>query len=48
MGRIYLAELVAIAMAGQPQPLFPQAFRPGQQAGAVGSDFGASAQFKRF
>jgi hypothetical protein len=48
MGRIYLAELVAIAMGGQPQPLFPQAVRLGQPVGAAASDTGAPAQFNRF
>jgi hypothetical protein len=46
MGRVYLAELVAIAMAGQPQPLVTQTFHFGQQVGAFGSDAGAPAQFE--
>jgi hypothetical protein len=45
MSRIYLAELVTIAMEGQSQPLFPQAVRQGQQVGAAASDSGAPAQF---
>jgi hypothetical protein len=48
MGRIYLAELVAIAMGGQPQPLFPHAVRLGQPVGTTASDPGALAQFQRF
>jgi hypothetical protein len=46
MGRIYLAELVAIAMGGQPQPPVTQTFHFGQQVDAFGSDTGAPAQFE--
>jgi hypothetical protein len=46
MGRVYLAELVAIAMGGQPQPPVTQTFRLRQQVGAFGSDAGAPAQFE--
>ena len=46
MGRIYLAELVAIAMGGQPQPLVTQTVRLRHQVGAFGSDAGAPAQFE--
>jgi hypothetical protein len=44
MGRLYLAELVAIAMGGPPQPLVPPAFRLPQQLGAFGSGAGTPAQ----
>jgi hypothetical protein len=45
MGRIYLAELVAIAIGGQPQPLFSQAVRLRQPVGAAASDPGVPTQF---
>jgi hypothetical protein len=46
MGRVYLAELVAIAMGGQPQALVRQTFSPGQQVDAPGSDAHTPAPFE--
>jgi hypothetical protein len=43
MSRVYLAELVAIAMGGQPRRLFAPSFARGKQMGTAREDSGAPA-----
>jgi hypothetical protein len=48
MSRIYLAELVAVAMEGQSQPLFPQVVRKGSRWAPQPVIRARPLKFKRF